>query len=92
VLVNTSLYEGMPNTFLQAWARGVPTLATVDVGAAAHTTFQDLAAAAAEIERLFADQSHWRAKSGACRACVERHHSPASVLAQYERLFEELAA
>ena len=90
VLVNTSEYEGMPNTFLQAWARGVPTVATVDVGPT--TVFTDPGEAVSGIEPLFTDHSLWRAKSAACRAWFEKHHSPASVLAQYERLFEELGA
>jgi glycosyltransferase involved in cell wall biosynthesis len=93
VFVNTSAYEGMPNTFLQAWARGVPTLATVDVGApAAYTMFQDPAAAVPEIERLFGDEQHWRARSAACRAYFELKYSPATVLEQYGAVFEAIAA
>jgi len=90
VLVNTSAYEGMPNTFLQAWARGVPAVATVDAGAA--IVFPDAAQGAAEIERLFTDEAHWRAKSAACRAYFETRHSTQSVLEQYGRVFEEIAA
>jgi glycosyltransferase involved in cell wall biosynthesis len=90
VLVNTSEYEGMPNTFLQAWARGVPTVATVEVGPT--LVFEDADHGLGEIERLFNDHSWWRAKSAACRAWFERHHSPTSVLAQYERLLEALRA
>ena len=92
VFVNTSVYEGMPNTFLQAWARGVPTLATVDVGAPAYTVFQEPAQAASEIERLFADQQRWRAKSASCRAYFERHYAPQSAVARYGELFESISA
>lgn len=88
VLVNTSLYEGMPNTFLQAWARGVPTLATVGNAIAFETADQ----AALEIERLFTDEGHWRAHSRACRTRYEEGHAPALVLAHYRRLFEGLVA
>jgi glycosyltransferase involved in cell wall biosynthesis len=91
VFVNTSLHEGMPNTFLQAWSRGVPTLATVDVGAPVYSIFQEPAAAASEIERLFTDAAYWETRSSACRAYFERKHSPQSVLAQYHELLAELA-
>jgi glycosyltransferase involved in cell wall biosynthesis len=90
VLVNTSEYEGMPNTFLQAWARGVPTVATVQAGAGIFC--ENLDKASAEVERLFNDDDYWRAHSRACRSWFAERHSPASVLEQYRRLFEGLAA
>ena len=93
VFVNTSAFEGMPNTFLQAWSRGVPTLATVDVGApSAYTLFQDTGTAAAEVERLFTDELHWRARSNACRSYFDGKYAPESVLAQYQAFFRGLGA
>jgi glycosyltransferase involved in cell wall biosynthesis len=86
VLVNTSLYEGMPNTFLQAWARGVPTVATVDVGAPVHRVASGVEELAREIEAAFDNP----ALSARCREYFARQHSPAEVLARYARLFDEL--
>jgi glycosyltransferase involved in cell wall biosynthesis len=92
VLVNTSDHEGMPNTFLQAWARGIPTLATVDVEAPIHKQFADIEEGAREIETLFADQKTWESRSRRCREYFERTHSGAETLERYGRLFDELAA
>jgi glycosyltransferase involved in cell wall biosynthesis len=95
VLVNTSLFEGMPNTFLQAWARGVPSVAYVNTGATLGGTplyqvVTSLDQAQAEIERLCADQAYWARASVRAREYFERTHSCAGVLARYEQLFDEL--
>ena len=86
VLVNTSTYEGMPNTFLQAWARGVPTVATVDVGAPVHRFVSNPLELPAEVEKAFTDPE----PGARCREYFERQHSPAGVLERYARLFENL--
>ncbi len=95
VLVNTSVYEGMPNTFMQAWARGVPTLATVDVGAllnerSVYPVFSTAEEGSAEIERLFAEDLHWARVSARCRDYFDRCHSSAGVLKRYEEVFQSL--
>jgi glycosyltransferase involved in cell wall biosynthesis len=90
VLVNTSVYEGMPNVFLQAWARGVPTVATVDVGVPAHRVAREAGGLAREVRLLCENPSLWESASRACRKYFERHHSSAEVLARYERLFAGL--
>jgi glycosyltransferase involved in cell wall biosynthesis len=92
VLVSTSVYEGMPNVFLQAWARGVPTVATVDVGAPVNTVFADPAEGAAKIERLLADAALWSRASDDSLDYFRRNHSAEEVLGRYARLLAELAA
>lgn len=92
VFVNTSHFEGMPNTFLQAWSRGVPTLGTVQVDTPAHLHFRDADEGARAIEALFTRPAEWQRASSACRSHFERNHSGAETLRRYARLFEELRA
>jgi glycosyltransferase involved in cell wall biosynthesis len=87
VLVNTSKFEGMPNTFMQAWARGVPTVATVDVGAPVHRVCPTVDELANQIENIFSDP----AAGARCKEYFEKTHSTAAALECYARLFEELA-
>jgi glycosyltransferase involved in cell wall biosynthesis len=95
ILVNTSVHEGMPNTFLQAWARGVPTVAFVDTGARlrgepVYRVVERLDEAAAEIERLFTDEAHWARASARCREYFDSTHSTSKVLERFEGLLDEL--
>lgn len=95
VLVNTSTHEGMPNTFLQAWARGVPTVAMIDTGARydgapVYRVAPDIPEIVREIERLFVDQIYRRRSVDRCLAYFRRTHGTEGVLARYARLFDEL--
>jgi glycosyltransferase involved in cell wall biosynthesis len=95
VLVNTSLHEGTPNTFLQAWARGVPTVASVDTGARLrgeplYRVVERVEEAAGEIERLFTDEAHWVRVSARCREYFGSTHSTPKVLERFEGLLGEL--
>lgn len=97
VFVSTSATEGMPNVFLQAWARGVPTVAFLDVGARLHgkpvyPVVGNAAEAAAEIERLFDDDIERARVSARCREYFAATHSPHEVLSRYRRLLDELVA
>ena len=97
VVVNTSIHEGMPNTFLQAWARGVPTLAFVDTGArlgGEWVTYvaRDPVDAAAQIERLLSDPAHWQRASARCREYFDRTHATGGTLERFGRVIDELHA
>jgi glycosyltransferase involved in cell wall biosynthesis len=82
--------------FLQAWARGVPTVASIDVGARldgepVYPAFDDLDAFASHLDNLLQNKNHWAKASNRCREYFERNHSPAEVRARYSSLLRGLA-
>lgn len=96
VLVSTSSNEGFPNTFLQAWARGIPVVSTFDAGSAESdgalpfarvTTVEE---AVKEISRLADDAEHWKQRSRSSQAYFHRHHSIDSTVRDYLMLFNGL--
>lgn len=88
LLVNTSEIEGFPNTYLQAWARGVPVVTFLDPdGVIAREQLGRVVANEDEMRRavaeLSSDEGGWQAVSARCRAYVEREFGEETVMAAY---------
>ena len=82
VLLCTSVSEGFPNTFLEAWRCGTPVVTSTDpddmvargqLGAAC----QDLDELAAALRALCGSDMQWRSVSQRCREQVRQLHDPA---------------
>ena len=93
VVLNTSRYEGFPNTFMQAWARGIPCVGFVDTGSKrdgipVYDVVSEVSEATWKLERLMRDDNAWERASRTVRAHFEDCHSVGAVIDRYE---EELA-
>src|SRR5882672_1469379 len=95
LLVNTSDVEGFPNSYLQAWIRGVPVVTLIDpdgviereglgVGARSAAQIPDA------INRLLRDPVAWKAASDRCRAFMSREYGDDKVLSAYLDTFEKV--
>lgn len=96
MLCCTSLYEGFPNTFLEAWSHGLPIVSTVDPDNLIASRRLGIAGAnaaelAAAIRRLAESPSTWRELSGNARSHYRANHAVDPVMQQFEQLFLDLA-
>jgi glycosyltransferase involved in cell wall biosynthesis len=95
LLICTSLWEGFPNTFLEAWSRGIPVVSTVDPDDLIRSCgLGGVATSAEEMQRaigpLLASPERWQECSARARQRYLAHHTPQMAGDAYESLFEDL--
>ena len=97
LLVNTSVAEGFPNTFLQAWSRGMPTVSFFDPDVrwkehAVGEVVGSLDDMAKCVQSLMSDEERWRRASSLCREYCAVHHSVDRAVDAYEAMLDHLGA
>jgi glycosyltransferase involved in cell wall biosynthesis len=80
LLVNTSSHEGFPNTFLQAWARGIPTVSFIDCraqyeGQPVATVCNDFESMVTAVDDLCRDDVRWRREGERARRNYQNKHA-----------------
>ena len=94
VCLNTSDYEGLPNTFMQAWLRGIPTLSFVRPesapGVSGTLACDDLDHMVLRLDRLTRDRAAWAASSQACRRHFDDHHTIDVAVQRYLEVFDQV--
>lgn len=94
LLVNTSDLEGFPNTFLQAWIRGMPSLSfvapQVTAGQSGTIACRDIDDLSTRVAGLSGDHAAWRRASDDCTVHFQQHHLIETVLRTYREFFDAL--
>ena len=94
LLVNTSDFEGFPNTFLQAWARAIPTVSFIDCGVRVNNEpvgiiTESLNDMSIKIEKLMSDDAYWRNIGMLCKQHYAENYSTQNVIESYIQIFND---
>lgn len=97
LFVNTSIGEGFPNTFMQAWSRAMPTVSFFDPqveceGAPVGVVAPDLDSMRAHIQALMSDRARWQASGARALHAFEQRYGVARAVDAYERVIESVLA
>jgi glycosyltransferase involved in cell wall biosynthesis len=92
LFVNTSDYEGFPNTFLQSWARGMPTVSFFNTGSELDgdsivTQAQSFKDMVRLVDELMKNDDSWERTGLLCKKYFATGHSGEAVASEYSKLF-----
>ena len=95
VFVNTSTNEGFPNTFLQAWSRGIPTVSFCDTasrvdGKPVTGVVRDFDEMTGTVRELMGNDEAWLAAGSRARRCADESHTLDAALDVYQQVFNRL--
>lgn len=97
LLLCTSDWEGYPNTFMEAWSRGVPVVSTVDpdgvvaANQVGHVCEGEAAVIAAALHTALSSHETWEANARRARQFYLDMHTPTALGDAWERLLREIA-
>ncbi len=97
LLLDTAAIAGVPTTFLEAWAHGVPVVSTVDLDGALENNRIGIVVSSIEgmvrtVSYLLTDPATWMAYSRSSRAYYVNHHTVGAVCRRYVELLEGMYA
>lgn len=95
VFVNTAVDEGFPNTYLQAWARKIPTVAFWNSRSFLNGRAVDLVADNLDhmvqlVNDLAQRGAYWQERSALVDAYYQAHRSPSAAMDEYERVISQV--
>lgn len=97
LLVCTSAGEGFPNTFLEAWSRGLAVATTFDPDGIVRehglgAVVEDVEGLIACVRSLLADEADWADRGPRVQHYVAEHHDPQVTIPQFEEAIQRACA